>query len=215
MAALLRAHAPFATVSQIDSALARTARPVAGVRFGLLDAYAALQALGQPAPRFEPTIEGAADVGETLTAHTGIWAGARIELRVRLATLPRRELRNGRHGKCVPRPFGRPWHRVAAQCFRPRRADGGLRTDRGRARARATRGVRRSPAVRSSVRHCEPVADRGRARCSRSRRPGSVVACRPAAAASRSRTGGAIAPGRRTADAGFALPSRRRTCSDP
>jgi hypothetical protein len=79
IAALLRAHAPFATVSQIDSALARTARPVAGVRFGLLDAYAALQALGQPAPRFEPTIEGAADVGETLTAHTGIWAGARIE----------------------------------------------------------------------------------------------------------------------------------------
>ncbi|MFL6066358.1 MAG: S8 family serine peptidase [Gaiellaceae bacterium] len=139
IAALLRAHAPFATVSQIDSALARTARPVAGVRFGLLDAYAALQALGQPAPRFEPTIEGAADVGETLTAHTGIWAGARIELRVRLATLPRRELRNGRHGSCVPRPFGRPWHRVAGQCFRPRRADGGLRTDRGRARARAER----------------------------------------------------------------------------
>lgn len=81
--------------------------------------------------------------------------------------------------------------------------------------ARGTRGVRRSPAERSSVRHCEPVADRGRARCSRSRRPGSVVACRAAAAASRSRTGGAIAPGRRTADAGFALPSRRRTCSDP
>jgi hypothetical protein len=77
--ALLRARAPFATVAQIESALARTARPVAGVRFGLIDAYAALQALGQPAPRFEPTIVGTAAVGETLTAYTGIWAGARVE----------------------------------------------------------------------------------------------------------------------------------------
>jgi len=79
IAALLRARARFATVSQIESALARTARPVAGVRFGLVDAYAALHALGQPAPRFEPTLEGMADVGETLTAYTGIWAGARIK----------------------------------------------------------------------------------------------------------------------------------------
>ncbi|MFL5936142.1 MAG: S8 family serine peptidase, partial [Gaiellaceae bacterium] len=79
IAALLRARAPFASVSQIESALARTARPVAGVRFGLVDAYAALQALGQPAPRFAPTLDGTANVGETLTAYTGVWAGARIE----------------------------------------------------------------------------------------------------------------------------------------
>src|SRR3954447_22425261 len=68
IAALLRARAPFATVGQIESALARTARPVTGVRFGVVDAYAAVQALGQPAPRFEPTLDGVADVGETLTA---------------------------------------------------------------------------------------------------------------------------------------------------
>jgi hypothetical protein len=79
IAALLRARAPFASVPQIESALARTSRPVAGVRFGVVDAHAALQALGQPAPRFQPTIEGAAEVGETLTAFTGIWAGARLE----------------------------------------------------------------------------------------------------------------------------------------
>ena len=49
--ALLRARAPSSTVSEIESALARTARRVAGIRFGLVEAYTAMQALGQPAPR--------------------------------------------------------------------------------------------------------------------------------------------------------------------
>ncbi len=76
--ALLRARAPFATVAEIESALARTARRVAGVRYGLVEAYTAMQALGQPAPHFEPTIEGVVGVGRTLTAYTGVWAGARL-----------------------------------------------------------------------------------------------------------------------------------------
>ena len=77
--ALLRAHAPFATASQIETALARTARRVTGVRFGLVDAYAALQTLGRPAPHFEPSVEGAVTVGGTLTAYSGVWSGARLE----------------------------------------------------------------------------------------------------------------------------------------
>lgn len=77
--ALLRARAPFATASQIESALAQTARRIVGIRFGMVDAYAALQALGQPAPQFEPSIVGAADLGGTLTAYSGVWAGARLE----------------------------------------------------------------------------------------------------------------------------------------
>ena len=40
--ALLRAHAPYASVSQIETALEHTAHPVAGVRFGSVDAFAAL-----------------------------------------------------------------------------------------------------------------------------------------------------------------------------
>jgi subtilisin family serine protease len=80
IAALLRARSPLATVTQIEAALAETARPVAGVRFGLVNAFAALQRLGRSPPRFEPSIEGSPDVGSTLTAFTGIWAGAGVDV---------------------------------------------------------------------------------------------------------------------------------------
>ena len=52
------ARSPYASVSQIETALEHTAHPVAGVRFGSVDAFAALEALGQPPPRLEPSIEG-------------------------------------------------------------------------------------------------------------------------------------------------------------
>jgi len=80
IAALLRAQAPYASVTQIENALEQTAKPVAGVRFGLVDAFAALEALGRPTPRLEPVIEGFPGIGATLTASSGIWAGAGIQI---------------------------------------------------------------------------------------------------------------------------------------
>jgi subtilisin family serine protease len=74
--ALLRAHAPFASAAQIEQALERTATPIAGVRYGRIDAFAALQALGRPALRVRPVIEGFAGVGRVLRAYTGVWSGA-------------------------------------------------------------------------------------------------------------------------------------------
>ena len=74
--ALLRAHAPFASAQQIEEALERTATPVAGIRFGRVDAFAAMQALGQPSLRVRPVIEGFAGVGRTLRAYTGVWSGS-------------------------------------------------------------------------------------------------------------------------------------------
>lgn len=74
--ALLRAHAPFASAAQLEAALERTARPIAGVRHGRVDAVAALEALGRPALRVRPAIEGFAGVGRTLRAYTGVWSGA-------------------------------------------------------------------------------------------------------------------------------------------
>lgn len=74
--ALLRAHAPFASAGQVEAALERTARPIAGVRHGRVDAFAALGALGRPALRVRPAIEGFAGVGRSLRAYTGVWSGA-------------------------------------------------------------------------------------------------------------------------------------------
>jgi subtilisin family serine protease len=83
IAALLRSRAPFATVTDIERALASTARPVTGVRFGRVDAFAALQRLGRPGPRLLPTIRGSPYVGGTLTAYSGTWSGAPLELAYR------------------------------------------------------------------------------------------------------------------------------------
>jgi len=83
IAALLRTQAPFATVGQLEAALAQSARPLAGTRFGRVDAFAALQRLGRPAPTLEPTIEGNALPGQTLTAYSGAWAGAGLQVAYR------------------------------------------------------------------------------------------------------------------------------------
>jgi Subtilase family len=74
--ALLRAHAPYASADEIESALARTARPVQGTRFGLVDAAAALAALGNPGPTLRPVVFGTPAVGRTLEAMSGVWSGA-------------------------------------------------------------------------------------------------------------------------------------------
>ncbi|MFL5944666.1 MAG: S8 family serine peptidase, partial [Gaiellaceae bacterium] len=81
--AVLRAHAPLASATQIEQALERAATPIGTVRYGRVDAFSALQALGRPPLRVRPVVEGFAGVGRTLRAYTGIWsgAGAAIEYR--------------------------------------------------------------------------------------------------------------------------------------
>jgi thermitase len=83
VAALLRANAPFASVGEIERALERTARPVTGIRFGRIDAFAALQALGRPEPHLTPAIVGYPYVGSVLTGYSGVWAGARLDASIR------------------------------------------------------------------------------------------------------------------------------------
>jgi subtilisin family serine protease len=74
--ALLRTHAPLASAQQLEAALERSAKPISGVRYGRVDAFAALQALGRPGLRVRPTVEGFAGVGRVLRAYTGVWSGA-------------------------------------------------------------------------------------------------------------------------------------------
>ncbi len=76
--ALLRAHAPFASADELEDALARSARPVPGTRHGLVNAAAALAALGRPKPRLRPVVIGSAVVAGSLEAFTGMWSGARL-----------------------------------------------------------------------------------------------------------------------------------------
>ena len=77
---LMRAQAPFASAEQIEAALIASARPrpVAGVRAGVVDAAAALRALGSPEPRLRPVLHGDAVAGRELEVLTGIWSGAKI-----------------------------------------------------------------------------------------------------------------------------------------
>ena len=74
--ALLRAYAPFASADELESALARSARPVRGTRHGLVNAAAALAELGRPGPRLQPVVIGSAVIGGSLEAFTGVWSGA-------------------------------------------------------------------------------------------------------------------------------------------
>jgi hypothetical protein len=76
IAALLRTRAPFATADELERALTQTARPVSGTHFGLVDAAAALRAVGNPPPRLLPAIVGEPVAGEELEAFAGIWSGA-------------------------------------------------------------------------------------------------------------------------------------------
>jgi Subtilase family len=77
---LMRTQAPFASADEIEVALIKTAltRPVPGTRTGVVDAAAALRALGSPEPRLRPVIFGNAVVGGELEVLTGIWAGAKL-----------------------------------------------------------------------------------------------------------------------------------------
>ena len=74
--ALLRTQAPFATADDLEAALARTARPIPGTRHGLVDAAAALVALGRPEPHLQPVVIGDPVVGNSLEAFSGVWSGA-------------------------------------------------------------------------------------------------------------------------------------------
>ena len=74
--ALLRTQAPFATADELEAALARTARPIPGARYGIVDAAAALAALGRPEPHLQPAVVGDPVVGASLEAFSGVWSGA-------------------------------------------------------------------------------------------------------------------------------------------
>lgn len=56
--ALLRTQTPFASADELEGALARTARPIAGTRHGLINAAAALAALGDRESRLQPMVIG-------------------------------------------------------------------------------------------------------------------------------------------------------------
>jgi Subtilase family len=81
--ALLRTQAPFASADEIEEALANTARPVTGTRFGLVDAAAALESLGSPGPRLRPEIVGSPVAGEPLEALSGVWPGTGLAVTYR------------------------------------------------------------------------------------------------------------------------------------
>jgi hypothetical protein len=80
---LLRSRFPLHNASQLETALTETARPTAGIRFGRVDAFAALQRLAEMAPALEPTILGAAIPGQRLTAYSGVWPGAGLAVAYR------------------------------------------------------------------------------------------------------------------------------------
>jgi len=80
---LLRAHARFATADDLERALASTAHPVAGTRYRLVDAAAALARLGQPAPTLHPVVLRDPLVGEKLEGFSGLWSGAGVAVRYR------------------------------------------------------------------------------------------------------------------------------------
>jgi subtilase family protein len=80
---LMRAQAPFASVAQIETALGAAATPVGGVRYGRVDAFAALQRLGRPGPTLAPTVEGTPLSGQVLTAYSGVWTGAGLTVSYR------------------------------------------------------------------------------------------------------------------------------------
>ena len=179
---LLRTQAPFATADELEAALARTARPIPGSRHGLVDAAAALVALGRPEPHLQPAVVGDPIVGESLEAFSGVWSGAGLTATFQWercqsscapidgATSARYEVASGDVG------FGL---RVAASSDRDESGDLG----HDLARRRGTRGSR-APFDRRVARGSEPCSLRGRepgpARIFASRPPGSAAgACAP------------------------------------
>ena len=86
--ALLRAHAPYASADELEDALARTARPIPGARHGLIDAAAALAALGRPEPKLRPVVIGTPVVGRPLEAFSGLWSGAGVDGELPMGAVP-------------------------------------------------------------------------------------------------------------------------------
>jgi hypothetical protein len=70
-------------MTQIEAALEEVATPVGGVRYGSVDAFATLQRLGRPGPTLDPTIEGAPLPRRALTAYSGVWVGAGLDVAYR------------------------------------------------------------------------------------------------------------------------------------
>jgi subtilisin family serine protease len=97
---LMRAQAPFASVAQIEAALAEGAVPVGGVRSGRVDALAALRRLGRPGPALQPTVEGTPLPGQVLTAYSGVWSGAGLDVSYRWARC---------RSECEPAGVGRTY----------------------------------------------------------------------------------------------------------
>ena len=119
----------------------------------------------------QPSIEGAAGVGATLTAYTGVWSGARLE--------PAYAWQRCRGESCdtvgdrtdVPRPRGGSRRLPARERLGARHRERRLRTDRARAAARSKRepSVDLRPGARGRDLASRSAAP-GRARRSRSRR---------------------------------------------
>jgi len=80
---LMRSQAPYASAAQLEAALASTARPLEGVRQGVVDAAAALVSLGSPGPSLQPVVFGLPASGGTLEAFVGLWSGAGVSVRYR------------------------------------------------------------------------------------------------------------------------------------
>jgi hypothetical protein len=80
---LLRARAPYASADELEHALAATAHPVPGTRYGLVDADAALAQLGRPGASLHPLVLGQPVVGERLEGFSGLWSGSGVAVAYR------------------------------------------------------------------------------------------------------------------------------------
>ena len=99
---LLRARSPLATVTQLEAALAQSASPLAGVRFGRVDAFAALQRLDRPETGARADHRGCRAAGADPDRLLGRVERRRPGSHVPLGALPL-HLRRGRYREDVPR----------------------------------------------------------------------------------------------------------------
>ena len=106
VAALLRAAVPKADGRDIIAAIQRTARPVAGSEYGIIDAVAALRAIQKAKPLAgsetkgpllhivrRPMMSGVGAVGGRLEASTGAWSGPVSSVAIRWERCTRSGLR--------------------------------------------------------------------------------------------------------------------------
>ena len=212
--ALLRAHAPYASADELEDALARTARPIPGARHGLIDAAAALAALGRPEPKLRPVVIGTPVVGRPLEAFSGLWSGAGIAVTYRWERCRRRVCADpGRHVVALHTGRGRLRPRACGSSSTPPEsasATSPTTADRRRVSARPGAPLdRRARPCGSPSRRAARSMDREPTCASRS--PGSAAEGR----APRSRSGRGIASEPRTAATASEPPSSPRTTSAP